>query len=93
MRGACVRARDRGVPEDCLGLLRKVFAYGFGYAPRRAFVPAGRTGPLGEHEDLQRFRRMERADPPDAPDHLMRVALKVCDDCDMTAEFTIGIDS
>lgn len=22
----------------------------------------------------------------------MRVALKVCDDCDMTAEFTIGID-
>lgn len=67
MRGACVRARDGGVPEECLGLLRKVFAYGFGYAPRRAFVPAGRTGPLGEHEDLQRFRRMKALIPPMPP--------------------------
>lgn len=59
--------RRRSPRRVRVGLLRKVFAYGFGYAPRRAFVPAGRTGPLGEHEDLQRFRRMSALIPPMPP--------------------------
>jgi hypothetical protein len=30
--------------------------------------------------------------PAHVPDHLVRVALKVCGDCDMDAQFAIGLD-
>jgi AcrR family transcriptional regulator len=83
---------DGGVPEECaVGLLRTAFAYGFGYAlAELSCLPAGPRP--GEGDDLQRFRRMSTLIPNDVPDHLMRVALKVCGDCDMSVQFTIGID-
>lgn len=75
-----------------MGLLRTVFAYGFGYAlAERSCLPAGPVGP-GKHDDLQRFRRVSALIPHDVPGPLMREALKVCGDCHMTARFIIGID-
>jgi len=84
--------RDGGVPEDCaVALLRTVFAYGFGYA--LAEVSCFPAGPAGaDEDDLQRFRRVSALVPTDVPDHLMRVALRVCGDCDMSAQFALGIN-
>lgn len=85
--------RDGGVPEECaVPFLRTIFAYGIGHAlAELSCLPAG--SPEGaDCDDLARLRRISSLVPPEIPDHLVRVALKVCGDCDMGAQFTIGVD-
>lgn len=85
--------RGDGVPEECaVPFLRTVFAYGFGHA--LAELSCLPSGPADEPDcdELARMRRVTALIPPDVPDHLARVALQVCGDCDMGAQFAIGID-
>jgi AcrR family transcriptional regulator len=84
---------DGGVPEEqAVALLRTVFAYGFGYAlAELSCLPAGPAG-AGECNELTRVRYMCALIPSNVPEHLLRVALKVCGDCDMSAQFALGID-
>lgn len=85
--------REGGVPEECaVPFLRTVFAYGIGHAlAELSCLPAG--SPDGaDSDDLARLRRITSLVPPEVPDHLVRVALKVCGECDMGAQFTIGVD-
>jgi AcrR family transcriptional regulator len=84
---------DGGVPEEqAVALLRTVFAYGFGYAlAELSCLPAGPAG-ADECDELTRVRYMCALIPGNVPEHLLRVALKVCGDCDMSAQFALGID-
>lgn len=85
--------RGGGVPEECaVAFLRTVFAYGFGYAlAELSCLPGGPADGAG-CDDLARLRRVTAMVPTHVPDHLVRVALKVCGDCDMDAQFAIGLD-
>jgi hypothetical protein len=85
--------RDGGVPEEqAVALLRTVFAYGIGYAlTELSCLPAG-PADAGEYDDIARIRYMSSLIPSNVPDDLMRVALKVCGECDMAAQFALGID-
>jgi AcrR family transcriptional regulator len=85
--------QDGGVPEEhAVALLRTVFAYGFGYAlAELSCLPAGPVS-AGEFDELARVRYMCALIPSDVPEHLLRVALKVCGDPDMSAQFALGID-
>jgi len=84
---------DGGVPEEhAVELLRSVFAYGFGYAlAELSCLPTGATS-TNECDELTRVRYMCTLIPSGVPEHLLRVALKVCGDCDMSAQFARGID-
>lgn len=84
---------DGGVPEECaVAFLRTVFAYGFGYALAELSCLPGGPADEADCDDFTRFRRISSLVPSDTPDHLMRVALKVCGECDMGAQFAIGVD-
>jgi AcrR family transcriptional regulator len=85
--------RHGGVPEECaLAFLRTVFAYGFGHAlAELSCLPGGSTDGAG-CDDLARLRRVTAMVPAHVPDNLVRVALKVCGDCDTEAQFAIGLD-
>jgi AcrR family transcriptional regulator len=84
---------DGGVPEQCaIALLRTVFSYGFGYGlAELSCLPAGSVA-AGEADELQCIRRLSLLIPDEVPDRLVRVALRVCGDCDMAAQFAIGVD-
>jgi AcrR family transcriptional regulator len=85
--------RQGGVPEECaVAFLRTVFAYGFGHAlAELSCLPAGPADDA-DCDELARIRRVTAMVPAHVPDHLVRVALKVCGDCDMGAQFAIGLD-
>jgi AcrR family transcriptional regulator len=85
--------RDGAVHEECaVALLRTVFAYGFGHAlAELSCLPGGPADGSG-CDDLSRLRRVTALVPAQVSDHLVRVALKVCGDCDMGAQFDIGLD-
>ena len=85
--------RQGGVPEEyAVALLRAVFAYGFGHAlAELSCLPSGPAAG-SDCDDLARLRRVTAMVPAHVPDRLVRVALKVCGDCDMGAQFAIGLD-
>jgi hypothetical protein len=81
------------VPEECaVAFLRSVYAYGFGHS--LAELSCLPTGPAdgADCDDLARLRQVTALVPADVPDNLVRVALRVCGDCDMGAQFAIGLD-
>jgi AcrR family transcriptional regulator len=81
--------RGEGVPEQCaVALLRTVFPYGIGYALAELAIPQ----PCAAGDEIARIRRMSDLLSPQAPDDLVRTALLLCSDCDLTAEFGIGLD-
>lgn len=81
--------RNQDVPTQCaVALLRTVFTYGIGHT--LAELAMSRTD--GENDNIARIRRFSQLLSPQAPDELIRTALLVCDDCDMTAQFDIGLD-
>jgi AcrR family transcriptional regulator len=83
--------RTGGVPEQCaVALLRTIFAYGIGYALAELSLP---PQPSRDDEDeVTRVRRVTNLLAPQASDDLVRTALLVCDGCDMSAQFDIGLD-
>lgn len=85
--------REGGVPEQCaVAFLRTVFAYGFGHALAELSCLPGGPADGSDCDELARLRRVTAMVPAHAPDHLVRVALKVCGDCDMGTQFAIGLD-
>jgi AcrR family transcriptional regulator len=83
--------RAGGVPETCaVALLRTVFTYGIGYGLAELSLPQPDTG--SDVDQVAGIRRMSALLSPQAPDDLIRTALLVCGDCDMTAQFDIGLD-
>lgn len=85
--------RQGDVPEECaVAFLRTVYAYGFGHALAELSCLPGGAADGADCDDLARMRRVTAMVPAHVPDHLVRVALKVCGDCDMAAQFDIGLD-
>jgi AcrR family transcriptional regulator len=83
--------RNDGVPEQCaVALLRTVFPYGIGYALAELSLPP--PPPPGPDSEITLIRQVSGMLSPDAPDGLVRTALLVCGNCDMTAQFRIGVD-
>ena len=83
--------REDGVPEQCaVALLRTVFPYGIGYALTELSLPE--PPPPGPDREIALIRQVTGMLSPDAPDDLVRTALLVCGECDMTSQFRIGID-
>lgn len=83
--------REGGVPERCaVALLRTVFPYGIGYALAEISMPA--PPPPGPASEITLIRQVTGMLSPDVSDDLVRTALLVCGDCDLTAEFHIGVD-
>jgi len=82
--------RAGGVPETCaVALVRTVLTYGIGYGLAELSLPQPDTGDV---DQVASIRRMSALLSPEAPDDLIRTALLVCGDCDMTAQFDIGLD-
>jgi TetR/AcrR family tetracycline transcriptional repressor len=85
--------RKGNVPEECaVAFLRTVFSYGFGHALAELSCLPGGSAHDADCDDLAKLRRVTALVPPEVPDHLVRIALKVCGDCDMEAQFVIGLD-
>jgi AcrR family transcriptional regulator len=85
------RMRDEGVPERCaVALLRTVFPYGIGYALAELSLPP--QPPPGPGREIALIRQVTGMLSPQASDELVRTALLVCGDCDMTDQFRIGVD-
>jgi AcrR family transcriptional regulator len=83
--------REDGVPEQCaVALLRTVYPYGIGYALAELSLPP--QPPPGPDREIALIRQVTGLLPPQAPDELVRTALLVCGDCDMTDQFHIGVD-
>lgn len=83
--------REGGVPEHCaVALLRTVFPYGIGYALAELSLPP--PPPPGPDSEIALIRQVSGMLSPQASDELVRTALLVCGDCDMTAQFRIGVD-
>jgi hypothetical protein len=81
------------VPEECaVAFLRTVYVYGFGYALAELSCLPGGPADEADCDDLARLRRVTGLVLAHVPDNLVRVALKVCGDCDMEAQFAIGLD-
>ena len=79
------------MPERCaVALLRTVFPYGIGYALAELSLPP--PPPPGPDSEIALIRQVSGMLSPQAPDDLVRTALLVCGDCDMTAQFRIGVD-
>jgi AcrR family transcriptional regulator len=83
--------RQGGVPEQCaVALLRTVFPYGIGYALAELSLPP--PPPPGPDSEIALIRQVTGLLPAQASDDLVRTALLVCGDCDMTSQFHIGVD-
>jgi AcrR family transcriptional regulator len=83
--------RAGGVPERCaVALLRTVLPYGIGYALAELSLPP--PPPPGPDSEIALIRQVTALLSPEASDELVRTALLVCGDCDMTSQFHIGVD-
>src|SRR5436190_11338189 len=83
--------REGGVPERCaVALLRTVFPYGIGFALAELSLPA--PPPPGPDSEIALIRQVTGLLSAQAPDELVRTALLVCGDYDMTSQFHIGVD-
>ncbi|MGH3735188.1 MAG: TetR/AcrR family transcriptional regulator C-terminal domain-containing protein [Micromonosporaceae bacterium] len=87
-RAALVTA---GLPEpDAVGFLRTVTAYAIGQT--LAELTWSQAAVQGDADQLTRIRQVTNLLPPDASDDLIRTALWFCADCDLSAQFELGID-
>ncbi|MDR2983605.1 MAG: TetR/AcrR family transcriptional regulator C-terminal domain-containing protein [Nocardiopsaceae bacterium] len=83
--------RESNVPEQCaVPMLRTVFPYGIGFALAELSLPP--PPPPGPDREIALIRQVSGKLSPGAPDELVRTALMVCGDFDMTSQFRIGID-
>ncbi|MGH3278167.1 MAG: TetR/AcrR family transcriptional regulator C-terminal domain-containing protein [Trebonia sp.] len=82
-----------GFTEDrAMAVLRTVFMYTQGYALVEAcFTACADCGPWPD-DDLAQMRRVTEIVPRDAPDHLLRLAMLFCGQCDMDDQFNLGVD-
>ena len=79
------------MPERCaVALLRTVFPYGIGFALAELSLPP--PPPPAPASEIALIRQVTGLLSPDVSDELVRTALLVCGDCDMTSQFHIGID-
>jgi AcrR family transcriptional regulator len=75
-----------------LEVLRTVYGYALGFALVEAnLVACGQCGPWPDDE-LSRMRRVTEMVPRDAPDHLLRLAMMFCGQCDMDEQFSLGVE-
>ncbi|HJP78254.1 MAG TPA: TetR/AcrR family transcriptional regulator C-terminal domain-containing protein [Pseudonocardiaceae bacterium] len=83
--------REGGVPEQCaVALLRTVFPYGIGYALAELSIP--QPCATDTTDGIARIRQISGLLSPHAPDDLVRTALLLCDECDLSEQFDIGLD-
>jgi AcrR family transcriptional regulator len=82
-----------GFTEDrAMDVLRTVYVYAHGYALAEAcFTACADCGPWPEDE-LGQVRRVTEMVPRDAPDHLVRLALLFCGQCNMDDQFSLGTE-
>jgi AcrR family transcriptional regulator len=83
----------QGFTEDrAVEVLRTVYGYALGFALVEAnLVAGGQCGPWPDDE-LSRMRRVTEMVPRDAPDHLLRLAMLFCGQCDMAEQFSLGVE-
>ncbi len=83
----------QGFTEDrAVEVLRTLYGYALGFALVEANLTAGgQCGPWPDNE-LSRMRRVTEMVPRDAPDHLLRLAMLFCGQCDMNQQFSLGIE-
>jgi AcrR family transcriptional regulator len=82
-----------GCPEDrAVQLLRAVLVYAQGYALAEVSWAASQALPEPDEDPLRRFRRVSALVPGSVPDHLLALAIRLCGECDMDAEFELGLD-
>ncbi len=87
--------RQAGFPGDwALDVLRTVYVYAQGYALAEVSFTdgSGAQWPGRPDDELTRMRRVTGMVPPDAPDHLLRLAMEFCGHCDMDDQFDLGVD-
>ncbi|MDR0346202.1 MAG: TetR/AcrR family transcriptional regulator C-terminal domain-containing protein [Nocardiopsaceae bacterium] len=91
VHGILALMRESGVPEQCaVPMLRTVIPYGIGFALAELSLPE--PPPPGPDREIALIRQVSGMLSPGAPDELVRTALLVCGECDMTSQFRIGID-
>jgi AcrR family transcriptional regulator len=87
--------RHAGFPAGrALDVLRTVYVYAQGYALAEVSFTdsAYARQPARPDDELARMRRVTQMVPPDAPDHLLRLAMQFCGQCDMDDQFDLGVD-
>ncbi len=82
-----------GFSEDrALDVLRTVVVYAYGYALIEVcFTRCAQCGPWPD-DQLSQMRRVTEMVPRDAPDHLLRLAMLFCGQCDMDDQFDLGVE-
>lgn len=78
--------------ERALEVLRVVQVYAEGHALSEVSWGRPGTDPAVPGDDIARMRWVADMVPRDAPDNLVRVALRYCADCDMNHQFQVGLD-
>lgn len=73
-------------------VVRTLYAYALGFALVEVSWLAGEPADLVDCDDVQRIRHVTRMVPADAPDRLMRAALLLCTECDMSVQFELGTE-
>ena len=83
----------QGFTEDrAVEVLRTLYGYALGSALVEAnLVAGGQRGPW-PGDELSRMRRVTEMVPRDAPDHLLRLAMLFCGQCDMDEQFSLGVE-
>jgi AcrR family transcriptional regulator len=83
----------QGFTEDrAVEVLRTLYGYALGFTLVEAnLVACGQRGPWPDDE-LSRMRRVTEMVPRDAPDHLLRLAMMFCGQCDMDDQFKLGVE-
>jgi AcrR family transcriptional regulator len=83
----------QGFTEDrAVEVLRTLYGYALGFALVEVnLVAGGQCGPWPD-DALSRMRRVTEMVPRDAPDHLLRLAMQFCGQCDMGEQFSLGVE-
>jgi AcrR family transcriptional regulator len=73
-------------------VLRTLYGYALGFALVEANLAAGGQRGPWPGDELSRMRRVTEMVPRDAPDHLLRLAMMFCGQCDMDDQFNLGVE-
>lgn len=91
--GYCGLLTGQGFTEDrAVEVLRTVYGYALGFALVEANLTVGGQGGPWPSDELSRMRRVTEMVPRDAPDHLLRLAMLFCGQCDMGEQFSLGVE-